>query len=259
MENLSWNIKSKYIHQLAEKGERQDKRDMYKYREIDIEPNYIDSALGSARVKIGETDIVAGLSFDVGDPYSDSPDKGVIITNNELGPIASPEFESGPPREVSIELSRVVDRGIRESGALDLKELCIEEREKVWLIFLDIHILDYNGNLFDASELALTTALKHGHLPKYEDEKIHHKEEGEKIPLKKLPIENTFAKIGDKIMLDPCLEEEKSLDARITFSTTEDGLCAVQKGGSGSFTQEEVMKHLEKSFDHAEELRKQIP
>lgn len=259
MENLAWDVKSKYIHQLAEKGSRQDNRDMEEYREIEIEPNYVEKALGSAMVELGDTQVLAGLSFDVGDPYSDSPGQGVIITNNELGPIASPEFESGPPREQSIELSRVVDRGIRESGAIDFEELCIEEGEDVWMVFIDLHILDYDGNLFDACELAATTALANGYLPKYEDGEVLHNEEDREIPMEKLPVEVTYAKIGDKIMLDPCLEEEKALDARITYATTGDELCAAQEGGSQGFTQEEVIEYFEKGMEEAEELREMIP
>ena len=55
-----------------------------------------------------------------------------MMTSTELAPLADQSFDPGPPREQSIELSRVVDRGIRESRMIDFEALCIEEGEKVW-------------------------------------------------------------------------------------------------------------------------------
>ena len=42
-------------------------------------------------------------------------------------PLADPTAEPGPPGEDVIELARVVDRGIRESGMVDLKQLVLEK------------------------------------------------------------------------------------------------------------------------------------
>ena len=152
-------IKRDYIYKLAEQGKRIDGRGFDEYRKIEIETGIITKAEGSARVKIGNTQVMAGVKMDVGEPYSDSPDSGVMTTAAELIPMASPDFESGPPRENAIELARVVDRGIRESGIIEVDKLCIEPGEKVWIVFIDLHILDYDGNLFDAASLAALAAL----------------------------------------------------------------------------------------------------
>ena len=82
-----------------------------------------------------------------------------MSTAAEFVPLASPDFESGPPREDAIELARVVDRGVRESQVIQLEKLCITPGEKVWLVFIDIHILDYDGNLFDAASLACSCCI----------------------------------------------------------------------------------------------------
>ncbi len=66
----------------------------------------------------------------IGTPFADTPDKGVLSTNAELIPMGSPNFEAGPPDEHSIELARVVDRGIRESEMIDLEKMCIENRAR---------------------------------------------------------------------------------------------------------------------------------
>ena len=45
-------------------------------------------------------------------------DKGIFICTAEILPLAHPDIETGPPGPEVIELARVVDRGIRESGVL---------------------------------------------------------------------------------------------------------------------------------------------
>ena len=124
-DNIVAEIKKEYIYDLAKRDERADGRALDQYRNISIETGVISKAEGSARVQIGDTQVLVGVKIQPGEPFPDTPDKGVIITNAELIPLASPTFESGPPREGAIELARVVDRGIRESGALDLAKLCI--------------------------------------------------------------------------------------------------------------------------------------
>jgi len=51
-----------------------------------------------------------------------------------------------------------VDRVIRESEAIELKKLFIEEG-KVWIVYVDLAIFDMRGNLMDASMLASIKAL----------------------------------------------------------------------------------------------------
>ena len=108
---------------LLEKGTREDERKLDEYREIRIEADISKNAEGSAKVTIGETQVIAGVKLALGEPYEDSKDQGNIIVGAEFLPMASPDFESGPPSVESVELSRVVDRGIRESGCIDLKKL----------------------------------------------------------------------------------------------------------------------------------------
>lgn len=158
-------IKKDYITKLAEQGKRVDGRTFDQYRPIEIETDIVKQAEGSARVKIGNTQVVVGIKMGIGEPFPDTPDCGVLSTAAEFVPLASPDFESGPPRENAIELARVVDRGVRESEVVDIKKLAIISGEKVWLIFIDIHILDYDGNLFDAASLGALAALMTTKIP----------------------------------------------------------------------------------------------
>lgn len=152
MNDVIAEIRKDYIYNLAKRKERVDGRAFDEYRPISVEMGLIDKAEGSARVKIGNTQVMVGIKIQPGDPFPDAPDMGVIITNVELVPLASPSFEPGPPDENAIELARVVDRGVRESGAIDLSTLNLPDG-KVWLVFIDVHVLDHDGNLMDAAAL----------------------------------------------------------------------------------------------------------
>ncbi|MFB6076924.1 MAG: RNA-binding protein, partial [Candidatus Nanohaloarchaea archaeon] len=160
-----------YIRGLVEDGDRLDDRDFDEFRDIDLEAAHVrETADGSAYVEMGDTKLVVGISTDIDSPYDDSPKSGTLITNAELGPMASEDWEAGPPTIEAVELARVVDRGIRESGIIDLEDLGIVEGEKCWMLFVDIHVLDYDGNLIDASFLGAVTALLSGEMPAYDEE-----------------------------------------------------------------------------------------
>ncbi|MDO9045128.1 MAG: RNA-binding protein, partial [Methanobacteriaceae archaeon] len=164
--NVVPEITRKSITDLINNLERPDSRALDEYREISLETGVISKAEGSARVKIGSSQIIVGTKSQLGSPFPDTPNVGVIMTNSELLPMAAPEFEPGPPDEKSVELARVTDRCIRESQMVDLEKLCLVEGKKVWMIFIDLHILDYDGNLMDAAVLGAVAALLNTRIPK---------------------------------------------------------------------------------------------
>jgi exosome complex component RRP42 len=253
-----YNELRNHIIKLSNSDTRLDGRKSTDYREIKVETNVVKSAEGSARVKIGETEVLVGVKVEVMKPYPDAPDKGSIMVGTELLPLSSPDYDPGPPSIKAIELSRVVDRGIRESKTLDFKKLCIEEGEKVWMIIIDICAINDAGNLLDASALGAVTALKNMTFPKYEDEKIDYKEKtSKKLEITDTPITVTVIKIGDKFIVDPVSDEEKAIDARLTVATLSDGtLCAMQKGGDYPLTSEDIDKMLDIVLEKGKELRK---
>ncbi|MCX8190246.1 MAG: exosome complex protein Rrp42 [Candidatus Diapherotrites archaeon] len=238
------------------KGKRIDGRSLMEYRPISIIPNFSKNADGSCRVKVGETDVIAGIKMEIGAPYPDSPNEGSISVGAEFTPMASPIFETGPPDEYSIELARVVDRCIRESKTLDFKQLLIEEATKAWIVNIDVYVVNDGGNLFDASSLAALGALIVAKIPKIEGDKIVKNEYSGKLELSCMPLLTTFFKIGNTIFADATISEEKAADARISVGSTENRqICAMQKGLAGKFTQQEIERCFEMTFEKADELR----
>jgi len=251
------------VANLIKNGERADGRALDQYREISLEAGVIKKAEGSARVKIGNTQIVVGAKPQIGEPFPDTPNVGVLITNSELLPMAAPNFEAGPPNETSVELSRVTDRCIREGKVVDLEKMVIIPGKKVWMIFLDLHIVDYDGNLMDAAVLGSLAALMNTKIPSTtieDDEVVIDYETMVPIPIKEQALMCTLAKIGGELVVDPSLEEDDVLDARISIGLRTDGsICAMQKGGSVPLTREEVLKAIGIAQTKTKELREFIP
>src|SRR6266705_3404613 len=116
----------------------------------------------------GKRIVLVGVKVQTGPPFPDTPDEGVLTVNAELVPLASPSFEAGPPSEEAIELARVVDRGIRESKAIDMKSLVLQKGKTVQVVYVDIYVLDHDGNLIDAASMAALAALINAKVPKME-------------------------------------------------------------------------------------------
>ncbi len=254
-EDVIAEIKRDYIYSLANQGDRADGRKFDEFRPISLEVGVISKAEGSARVKIGESQVVVGIKVQPGEPFPDTPDTGVIITNLELVPLASPTFETGPPREDAIELARVVDRGVRESKAIDLSKLCIESGQKVWMVFIDVHVLDHDGNLMDAASLGAIAALMSTKIP---NSRFGMGEDA-MLPLDDIPVGITAVKIGNAIILDPGLDEENVAMCKLTVITNKEGdLAGMQKSGVGTLTPDEVKYIVHIAREKANVLREKL-
>ena len=88
-------ITGEKIKQYLEEGKRFDGRKPEEFRDIVIETKVSKKAEGSARVKIGKTEVIVGVKMDVGTPYGDSPDKGNLMVTAELLPLSSPRISLG--------------------------------------------------------------------------------------------------------------------------------------------------------------------
>lgn len=258
------NLTKKRIKDYLEVGKRFDGRKLLDYRNIEIEIGVSKNAEGSARVRIGNTEVIVGVKLDVGEPYPDHEDEGTMITTVELLPLSSEEFEYGPPRINAIEIARIIDRGIRESGMIDFKKLCIKKGKKVWTVFIDLYSINDDGNLLDAGCLAAIAALLETKMPKYDEkqEKVVYGElTNKKLPLtKNIPLTFTFYKIRNSILVDPSREEEVASEARLSIALSSNEkkeviVNAIQKGNEQALSQEEISKIIdlgEKKYREAE-------
>ena len=255
-------IEKKYISKLLNKGKRIDGRDIFDFRDITIETNFVPKAEGSANLTLGKSRVMTGIKYDVGRPFSDTSDQGVATCMTEFVSLASPMFEKGPPSMQAVEVARVVDRGIRHGDCIQYKKLCIKEGEFCYIIFIDMYIMDYHGNLIDAAALSAITALVSTKLPtaKINDAgKVEWAGGYMPIPMIQLPVSITFGKLDDIVFLDPMLSEELVMDGRISFAINEKGqISSIQKGGIANWGVDEVIKLSRIAVDKANELRTKL-
>ncbi|MFZ1970975.1 MAG: exosome complex protein Rrp42 [Candidatus Nanoarchaeia archaeon] len=251
---LNENIIRRYLSD----GKRFDGRKLDEFRKIEIETGVSKNAEGSARVKIGKTEVLVGIKMDVATPFPDTPNRGNLMTNAELTPLSSSNFESGPPKTPAIEMGRILDRGIRESKYIDFEKLCIKEGEKVWNLFIDVYSINDDGNLLDAAGIAALAALNSTMIPGYDEEtgKVLYDKHEKKLSLSKeiIPLSLTIYKIGDNFVVDPTREEEDTSEMRLTTSGFEETIFAMQKGESGTLSIEEMGN----VFDLSEKVREKV-
>ena len=255
------NLQKEKIESSLVENKRLDGRTAVDYRDIIVEDGVSKNAASAVRVKFGKTEVLAGVHLALATPYPDSADEGTFMTSAELHPMASQEFDIGRPGINSVELARVIDRGIRESGFIDFKKLCIKKGEKVWQVFVDIFTINDDGNLLDVAGLAALVALGRARMPIYneEEDKIDgFSEEG--IPLNKdvLSFSMTFHKIGNVIVADVDKEEEAVSKFRLTIAVGdnkgEPRITAMQKGKAGTINSEDMEIILKLAEDKWKEL-----
>ena len=243
-------------------GKRFDGRGPEEFRELKIERDVSIKAEGSVKVTLGKTQVVAGVKMSVVEPYSDSPTKGNLMVTADLLPLSSKRFEAGPPRFEAIELGRVTDRGLRESGFIDFDKLCIKEGEKVWNIFVDVYSINDDGNLMDAATIAAIAALKIARIPRYDEETgtVNYEEKTDKkIPLTDhVPVAISVYKIGETLVVDPTREEEDVSETRITIGSSNGTISSIQKSNSSPFEVEELKKSFEISTKLSTEIYSKI-
>src|SRR6266540_4668169 len=159
------HLRKQHMWDALSRGKRLDGRDFNELRPLLIETDIIKKANGSARVKLGDSEVIAGVKVETGEPFEGLENKGALIVSAEVLPTASPYIEPGPPDEETIELARVVDRGIRESEMIDLDKLVLVPGEIVYTVFVDCSIVNMDGNLFDATSYAVVLALSTSKFP----------------------------------------------------------------------------------------------
>lgn len=171
--------------------------------------------------------MIARVSAQVVQPFSDRPFDGIFTITTELGPMASPAFEVGRfvliiltlittflciherrpsdwlsnsrQTEVEVLLARLIEKSIRRSTALDTESLCIVAGQKCWQVRADVHFLNHDGGMVDAACIAVVAALQHFRRPDVSVEgetvTVHSMTERVPVPLSILhvPICVTFS------------------------------------------------------------------
>ena len=176
----------------------------------------------------------------------------------------APSFEVNRPTEAEVLLSRLLEKTVRRSGALDTESLCLVAGQKCWSVRVDLHVLTHDGNLIDTSCFAVIAALRHFRKPDTSMEgetlTVYTPAEREPVPLSWLhsPFCVTFSfygEEGDIIVLDTTWLEEQLRVSSCTFSLNRHGeICQVSKLGGTAIDAPLFIQCAQKALSKSKEL-----
>lgn len=124
--------------------QRIDGRSLDEFRSVRID---YGSEYGSVQVCLGETKVLAQVTAEVTQPKATRPNEGLLHFNVEIGPMAAPNFEAGKSSDESVQINRIIERALKDSRCVDLESLCITADEKVWILRVDMNVLNHDGNV----------------------------------------------------------------------------------------------------------------
>ncbi len=152
--SLSFTIAAFIRQALFENGIRLDGRGIDDYREIIIELER-GEATSTSKVNLGCTTVISVVTGEIVTPYPDRPVEGMlqfsahISTHTEIAGLTQ------------WELTRMLERSIKDSEAMDTESLCIVGGERVWQINVAVTVVDgTGGNIIDTCMLSVISALK---------------------------------------------------------------------------------------------------
>ncbi|XP_044789733.2 exosome complex component RRP42 isoform X1 [Bubalus bubalis] len=244
-----------YIVHGVQEDLRVDGRGCEDYRCVEVETDVVSNTSGSARVKLGHTDILVGVKAEMGTPKLEKPNEGYLEFFVDCSASATPEFEGRGGDDLGMEIANTLYR-IFNKSSIDLKSLCISPREHCWVLYVDVLLLECGGNLFDAISIAVKAALFNTRIPRV---RVLEDEEGSKdielsddpydciqLSVENVPCIVTLCKIGYRHVVDATLQEEACSLASLLVSVTSKGVVTcMRKVGKGSLDPESIFEMLE--------------
>ncbi|KAL0074396.1 exosome component 8-like protein [Phycomyces blakesleeanus] len=253
---------NEYIGRFLDQNIRPDGRLLDQFRPTFVTAGTVATANASAMVRLGGTTVVCGIKAEVCEPKVDTPDQGYLVPNVELSPMCSSQFRPGPPSAKAQAVSEFIHQLLKKSNVVPLESLCIESGKAVWVLYADIVCLNYDGNIIDASLLALVTALKNLSLPKAEVSPLlaveaDPSETVQPFLLTNFPVASTFCIFNQPNVLiaDPNDTEESLAKETVTVVMDTNGeICRVYKNG-GTTVGSDVLRAC---FGHCKKRTQQI-
>ncbi|KAL6769913.1 RPH2 [Auxenochlorella protothecoides x Auxenochlorella symbiontica] len=252
-----------YVRRGFEAGVRGDGRGPLDFRQIEIETGVIGQATGSARVRLGTTDVLVGVKAEVGPPAEGAPNQGRISFATEFSPIASPSFQGRGGEELASDLTAMLQRTFFRSpvsgrAGLDLTTLSIVSGKSCWVVYVDVLVLAVGGAVVDTASIAVKAALTATLLPKIEmvagedpeDEPDYEIDDDPSVsvPLdtRYVPLTLTVSQVGVTPALDLDLLEEASAAAALSVGVDAEGrVVGTTQRGAGGISPETLLDMLD--------------
>lgn len=256
-------------------GFRNDGRGCFDYRRITFETGTIPTAMGSCRLRAGDTDLIVGVKCEMVamKPGRGRPDAGHFQIVVECAASVSKALVDGwAGDDWGRDLSAMLEALCAGDDVVDRRALCVAPGAFAWEVYVDVLVLASGGNLLDSISLALCAALSETLLPKVEVEDAM--EEGESVqlkvddrpekgtpfPLKKIPLCVTVTQINNQFLFDVTPEEETCSDAMIcvVVDAKSGDIVGLHKLGRGLFDIASLPSMLERCRATAAALIQQL-
>lgn len=235
---------------------RIDGRGCEDYRGIEVETDVVSNTTGSARVKIGHTDVLVGVKAEMATPKLDRPNEGYLEFFVDCSANATPEFEGRGGEELGTEIANMLYKIFDNKSSIDLETLCVLPREHCWTLYIDVLLLECGGNLFDTVSIGVKAALFNTRIPKVS---VLEDDEGTKeielsddpydcmrLNVEGVPCIITLSKIGHRHVVDATLQEEACSLASVLVAVNSKGtLTCMRKMGKGSLDPESIFEMIE--------------
>lgn len=256
----------KFLSDALKSGKRLDGRLIEQQRTLDVK---FGTQFGHVELTLGKTKVVVRISATITKPSDRRPFDGIFVVHTDIGSMASPIFENNHNSELETMISQVVEKAVRRSGALDLESLCIVAGKKCWEIRADVHYLDYDGGLVDATCAAVMAGLYHFKKPDVDVDggavTVCDMEERNPVALSvlHLPVSVTYGLFELKnedtgelekveCVLDCTALEREVQNAEITITINKNrDICQISKPSGVSIEGYRIVELCEKAFQEA--------
>lgn len=239
---------------------RNDGRRRCEYRSIEIETKLMPQSHGSARLRIGKTDILVAVKVELDVPHAEKPNHGKLEFFVDCSANATPAFEGKGGDDLATEISNILALAYKTPEVFDLTCLCILPQKKCWKVYVDVLILQCDGNLFDAVGAGVKAALFDTEIPRVTAATLDGGEpdiqlsddpyDCVKLDTNNYPVIITLCKIGDNCVVDPTLEEEMCSGSSIVVSVLPNSkISSVVKIGYSSMQSATLIKSLQMARD----------
>jgi len=224
---------------------RQDGRECDGYREFSAETDVVSNTNGSARVRLGGTDVLVGVKAVTGEPTNDG--EGEIEFSVDCSGVASPEFADRGGESLSLSIANALRRMTLHATAYSRASLAIVPGT-CWILKVDVLVLQCSGgNLHDTVALAVRTALINTKLPVVE--LVKDPVSGEVVDfevssdpnairdvggLENFPLLVSVSEVASTCIVDATEQEECCIGGRLVVAVNAQGsVCCVIQDKSG--------------------------
>ena len=225
---------------------RTDNRGLSQLRKIQITPNVLNHAEGSAEIQIGNTKIICSASVDMSVPkWIRTPDTGWITAEYGMLPRSTHsrmKRDKTAASGRSQEISRLIGRSLR--AAVNLKKL--GERQ----IHIDCDVIEADGGTRTASITGgfVALALSLEFLKK--EILIEH------IPLNYYVAAISVGILNEKVLLDLCYKEDQKAqtDMNVVFSSKGDLIEIQGTAETKAFSRTQLNNMLDTAWEGCQHL-----